>query len=280
MDIKLIKAKSIITKSKLPDADYVINPYIGCQFACQYCYASFMGRFVNESIENWGKYVYAKTNAVELMQQEYHLLKPINGIYPSLMLSSVTDPYQICEKKLHLTQGLLKILTENRYPGLVSLLTKSPLVLRDMTLIQALPNIEVGVTITSDNDKLSLFLEESAPNITSRLETLKRLSEAGISTYAFIGPLLPHFRYDELALESLIVAIAKTGVKSVYIEHINLKPYIMKRMQPLLVNYDLETQKIYQEAKYIKHQQALEEMILPKLFEHGLTLRLNQVISH
>lgn len=94
MNINEIQAKSIITKSKLPDTDYVVNPYIGCQFACLYCYASFMGRFVNESLENWGNYLYVKTNAAELFKVEYKRLKPINNKSPSIMLSSVTDPYQ------------------------------------------------------------------------------------------------------------------------------------------------------------------------------------------
>ena len=63
MRIKEIEATSIITPSKLPDSDFVVNPYLGCGFACLYCYASFMGRFVRgdsgrpEPISEWGSYV-------------------------------------------------------------------------------------------------------------------------------------------------------------------------------------------------------------------------------
>jgi len=53
--IKEIQAKSIIGTTKVPSADYVINPYTGCQFGCMYCFASFMGRFVGEKNEDWGK---------------------------------------------------------------------------------------------------------------------------------------------------------------------------------------------------------------------------------
>lgn len=67
IQIHEIQAKSILGTTKVPSADFVINPYTGCQFACMYCFASFMGRFVGESNANWGNYVYVKTNAVELI---------------------------------------------------------------------------------------------------------------------------------------------------------------------------------------------------------------------
>ncbi len=60
MKVKEIEAKTVLVRSKLPDAEYVVNPYTGCELGCQYCYASFTGRFVGESVDNWGGYVYAK----------------------------------------------------------------------------------------------------------------------------------------------------------------------------------------------------------------------------
>ena len=75
MEVKEIQTKSILTLSKLPDTDYVINPYVGCRFGCTYCYASFMGRFVSKQINDWGEYVYAKINAPELLRNELRKLK-------------------------------------------------------------------------------------------------------------------------------------------------------------------------------------------------------------
>ena len=93
-----------------------------------------MGRFVGESIENWGNYVYAKVNSVELIKKE---IKKLGATSPKILLSSVTDPYQNCEKQYRLTQGILKVLIEHSYDGLVSILTKSPLVTRDINLIRS-----------------------------------------------------------------------------------------------------------------------------------------------
>jgi DNA repair photolyase len=97
------EAKSILVRSKLPDAEYVVNPYTGCVFGCHYCYASFAGRFVGEPIGNWGNYLYAKINAVPLFEMELAKLRG-SGRAPSILLSSVTDAYQGAEKKYRLTR--------------------------------------------------------------------------------------------------------------------------------------------------------------------------------
>lgn len=274
-----IIAKSILTKSKLPDTDYVLNPYVGCRFGCLYCYASFMGRFVDEKIENWGKYLYVKKNAVELFEQEYPRLKK-SGKTPSIFLSSVTDPYQGAEKKYRLTRGMLEILAKDPYQGVVSILTKSPLVVRDLDVISKIPHSEVGLTITTDDDKLSRFLEVNAPTASRRFETLKQLNQANIKTYAFIGPLLPHFILEQDHLERLIASIAETGVTSVYVEHINLKQYIKSRMTDQLKKCSNEVKSIYNSAKFDEHREKIARIIYPMLSRYGLELRLNQVIHH
>src|SRR4030067_3553855 len=98
MKLEEILAKSILVASKLPDTDYVINPYTGCQFGCLYCYATFMGRFVNEPRTNWGNYVYVKINAIEVIKRELESW-PLEKRKATVLLSSVTDPYQGAEKK-------------------------------------------------------------------------------------------------------------------------------------------------------------------------------------
>jgi len=60
--IKNIEVKGILTKSNLPVSDYYVNPYVGCEHGCKYCYASFMKQFSNYS-EPWGEFVDVKALA-------------------------------------------------------------------------------------------------------------------------------------------------------------------------------------------------------------------------
>ncbi len=279
LKIQEIEAKSMIVASKLPDADYVVNPYTGCEFGCLYCYASFMGRFVNESFDNWGNYLYVKKNAVEIFEMDLKRWGPEKR-NASLFLSSVTDAYQGAEKKYRLTRGILEILAREGYPGVISILTKSPLILRDIDLLKRLPNPDIGMTVTTTDDLLSRFLEIRAPLASRRFDTLKKLHEAGIRTYAFVGPLLPHFRYRPDLLDDLFARLAETKVQSVYIEHINLKTYIRERLWTKLQDESVEIQEVYREASTKLHREALDSIVAELLKKYGFKLRLNEVLYH
>jgi len=274
-----ITASSIFVKSKLPDADYVANPYTGCAFGCQYCYASFMGRFVDEPIGSWGDYVYVKINAVELAAQELARWSE-DRRRATILLSSVTDPYQGVESKYRLARGILSELVNARYPGLISILTKSPLVERDIDVLTSLPNAEVGLTVTTTDDRISRWLELRAPLASRRLQTLKSLADSGVSTYAFVGPLLPHYRQAPELLDELFAGIAATGTRQVFVEHINLKQYIRQRMDPLLATEPQGVQNIYLDARSSEHRRALDDVVEELLVKHNLTLRLSEVLYH
>ena len=181
--IREIQAKSILSKSGIPGADYCINAYVGCAHACVYCYATFMKKYTGHT-EPWGAFVDVKVNASELLRKQ--LPKAKRG---HVMVSSVTDAYQPIEVKYRLTRQCLEILLEHKFP--VGILTKSPLVLRDLDIIKKFEEIEVGITITTDDEKMRRIFEPGAAPIEARISTLKKLKEQGVKTYVFIGPMLP-----------------------------------------------------------------------------------------
>ncbi len=181
MKIKEIHSKSILSPSKV--YDYVINPYVGCQHGCSYCYARFMKRFTGHK-ESWGHFVDVKINAPDLLRKE--IRKKKKG---TVWISGVCDPYQPLEAKYKLTRECLDILAQNSWPVVIQ--TRSPLVLRDMDIFRKSKNIEVGLSITSSNDEIRKVFEPNAPSIMERLETVESLHRNGIRTYAMIAPILP-----------------------------------------------------------------------------------------
>lgn len=228
-EIKEVQAKSILVKSNVEGIDYVINPYTGCLFGCIYCYASFMGRFIHgKSIDDWGNYVYIKINAPDLLEKQINRLKN-EGRGLEILFSSVTDPYQGVEAKYKLTRRCLKILVKSKFQGTVSILTKSNLILRDIDLLKQLKNCYTGITITSTEDIVSRYFERYAPPSSIRLEVLQKLNTEKLHTYAFVGPLLPHFASHRDQLDKLFLEIKEAGTRNIFVEHLNLSPYIKNR---------------------------------------------------
>jgi DNA repair photolyase len=180
--IREIQAKSVLNKSKI--YDYCLNPYTGCTVNCRYCYARlFMRRYSGHS-EPWGSFVDVKTNAAELLRRQ--VAKSKKG---TVWLSSVCDPYQPLEEKYRLTRQCLEILAEARFPTTIQ--TKMTLVLRDLDIIERFEEVEVGLTLSTDDEKIARMFEPGASPVGARMKALETIHARGIPTFAFLGPLLP-----------------------------------------------------------------------------------------
>lgn len=279
MQISEMQAKSILVKSNLPEADYVINCYVGCSFACSYCYASFMGRLVGKKISDWGQYVYAKTNAPDLLEKDIRKLKD-EGKDISIFFSSVTDAFQPAEERYSLTKKCLEVIADYGFRGKVSILTKSPTVLKAIPVLKKLENVEVGMTITSTEDQVSRYFEKFAPNVTARIDALATLNAEGIETYAFIGPLLPHFVADKEKLRKLLGAIRNAGTTKLFMEHINLSPYIRDRMLSELKDVNPEFLDRFYCSQSKDYMHELDMIIENLLKEHQFHSMKCRVFHH
>jgi DNA repair photolyase len=191
MLIREIETKHILTHSKLPGLGYSINPYVGCQHACVYCYARFMKRFTNHD-EPWGQFVDAKINGIEVFDKDIIKAKPGEGAF----IASVTDAYQPVERQYKLTRSILERIADSPPELLkdefaVSILTKSDLVLRDLDILKRLKKVSVGFSIAMMNETVRQLFEPQSTPIRQRIDALKALHDAGIRTYAFICPILP-----------------------------------------------------------------------------------------
>jgi DNA repair photolyase len=181
MKIREIKAKSVLSRSQI--YDYALNPYVGCQHNCCYCYAKFMKRSTGHR-ERWGEFVDIKINASELLANEVKK-KKVGRVW----ISGVCDPYQPVEKRYMITRKCLEILVEKSWPFTVQ--TKSDLILRDIEILKRANDAEVGFTITMVDEKVRRIFELGAPPLRKRIEALAKLCLEGIKTFAMIAPILP-----------------------------------------------------------------------------------------
>ncbi|HJV67436.1 MAG TPA: radical SAM protein [Geomonas sp.] len=181
LKVREVQAKSILSASQI--YPYVINPYVGCQHACSYCYARYMKRFTGHS-EPWGSFVDVKINAAQLLGKELGKKKKA-----TVWISGVCDPYQPLEAKYQLTRQCLQLLIDNDWPVVVQ--TRSPLVLRDLDILGKGKEVEVGFSVPTADDRIRELFEPGAPPIAARLRALAELHVSRIRTYAMIAPLLP-----------------------------------------------------------------------------------------
>jgi len=209
MDIKEVTCKTIISKSRLYDTDYSINPYRGCLHACVYCYAPLVLR----EKRKWGNFIDVKINAPEILEKQLKKIKSGN-----ILISSVTDPYNPLERKYQITRKILEKLKDKDF--FVSILTKSNLVLRDVDLLKQM-RCDVGITITTFNEEARKIFEPNTISSEERLKVLDELKNQGIKTYIFFGPLLPYI--SDMNLEKTIEKFASVKPSNIIIDRLNVK---------------------------------------------------------
>lgn len=207
-----IIVKSILNKSRLPESDYCLNPYIGCTHNCKYCYARFMRRFTGHK-EAWGSFVDIKINAPEVLRTALEK-KKFQG---TVLVGSVCDAYQPVESAYQITRQCIELLVKHNVS--FSILTKSKLVLRDLDLFKkAGDRVSVGISLSILNDVYRKQFEPGASSVEDRLNALKILSKNNIKTYLFVGPVLPLVSDIKAILER-----AKDLTNEFWAERLNLK---------------------------------------------------------
>lgn len=224
--VKEILCKTALTKTGIPGFQYCLNPYVGCTHSCVYCYASFMGRFTGHR-EPWGTYVDAKVNIAAVLKKQLNARRMPEG---RVIISSVTDAYQPAEAHYRLTRSCLEELAG--CPSLeVEILTKSALVIRDLSILKELPRCSVGFTVTTVDEKAARVFEPGASPPGLRLAAVRQLVEAGIEVRIFVAPVLPGIGDSEEALAVLFKELKRAGVQEVMADTLNPYPAVLHRLK-------------------------------------------------
>lgn len=231
MRLQHVPVKNLLSKSKIPRVDFVINPYIGCPHNCVYCYAEYM-RKVTGHAEPWGSFVDIKMTQTPL--------KPAVLFHKHVLLCSATDPYNFCEKDHQVTRNTLKQLVYAQ--ACVSILTKSSLVVRDIDLFKQMYQCEVGFSFSCVDEHLRQQVEPGASSIQERLEALQLIHQAGLSTAVMAAPLLPG-----ISDWKAIVAATRPYTDTYRFDKLNLRPGFQKKFISFVAEHYPQALPLYSE---------------------------------
>lgn len=225
-----VLARTVLNRHKRRDEwfldDYSVNPYRLCGFNCVYCYI------------HGGRYgatcdLAVKVNAPAVLNRELSKYAR-RGMYGFIALASATEPWMRLEERYEVTRRCLKVILRHRFP--VHCLTKSPLILRDLDLLEEIDRVAVlpedmegvgrGVLVTlslsSLDEDVARVFEPGAPSPWERLEALREVREAGLRAGAALIPVLPFISDSEAQLEEIVKAAKYHGADYVFVGPLTL----------------------------------------------------------
>jgi DNA repair photolyase len=283
-----------------------INPYVGCEFGCTYCYARDTHRYAleracpersegaedrtrgpeqsegaaPERLPPWlafEKQILVKT---DIAQRLARTLDPAKLGGDCLVIGTATDPYQPAERQYRLTRSILEVLAG--YHGIrVEIISKSPLVTRDIDVLQRLSRrneVAVNVSLATLDPRLARRLELRSPIPAARIRGLRRLSAAGIEAGLLIAPIVPGITDDREGLGRLMAAAKEAGARYVIGSALRLGPAARHRFLPHLAGEFPQLADRYRrhygdrEGVSREYQEALTRRLRQLQLEHGFPL--------
>jgi DNA repair photolyase len=284
-----------------------INPYVGCEFGCTYCYARDTHRWtmeravgrnggtaVSEEVDDTSMEIGGFSTALppyrrtalppdEAFEKEILVKTDVAGVLArtlnpaklaghSLVIGTATDPYQPAERQFRLTRGILELLCS--YHGLsIEIITKSSLVTRDLDVLQALSarhEITVNISLATADARLARLLELRSPVPAARLRALRRLIDGGVYAGLLVAPIIPGVTDDWPGLARLMEAAKEAGARYVVGSALRLGPAARHRFLPFL------TQEFPALAERYRRHYADKDYVSQQ-YQDALTRRLRLV---
>jgi DNA repair photolyase len=231
-----VRARRIISSvpasSRMPFR-FTINAYRGCTHACVYCFARPTHAFLDlDPGIDFERRIVVKVNAVERLRAE---LRAASWSGDHIAMGTNTDPYQPAEGRYRLTRGLITALSEAR--NSFSILTKSTMILRDMDVLAEASrrtSVRVNLSIGTLDERAWRTTEPGTPPPLQRVETVRRLTEAGIECGVLVAPVLPGISDAPEQLEAVVGACLAAGAVSISSVLLHLRPGVRELFLPWL----------------------------------------------
>ncbi len=254
-----------------------LNPYIGCEFGCTYCYARDTHRWTVERMGRWSdgqmdreiadhpsigpsdhlsfeRNILVKSNLADALVRT---LDPAKLAGQTLAIGTATDPYQPAERRFRLTRQALETLLA--YRGIrLGITTKSPLVVRDIDLLKQLGErheVSVNLSIATLDPRLARRLEARSAVPSARLRAIRQLTDAGIRAGVFVMPILPCITDGRRELDALLAAAKEAGARFASWSALRLGPAARRHFLPHLAREFPELVERY-ERHYARHDAA------------------------
>lgn len=209
-NVSVERPRSVITKNTSPDLsfDRSINPYRGCEHGCVYCFArpshAWLGLSPGLDFESE---LIARPAAPAVLRRE---LAKRTYTPAAIAIGTNTDPYQPIEKDYRIMRGILEVLAEHNHP--VTVTTKGTLIERDIDILAPMAArglARVGISVTTLDPGVSRKMEPRVPHPMRRLQTIRRLTDAGIPVRVMVSPVVPALTDHEM--EAIMEAAAEAG---------------------------------------------------------------------
>lgn len=206
------RVKSIIARNESPDVPFSqsLNPYRGCEHGCVYCFARPSHAYLNLSPGlDFETRLFAKVNAAEVLRAE---LARSSYRCELIALGANTDPYQPIERRYRITRSVIEVLHACRHP--LGIVTKNAMVERDIDLLAPMASrnlVEVSISLNNLDSELARRLEPRCSAPARRLETIRRLTAAGIPVGVLVAPTIPFLTDDQL--ERVLEAAYAAGAR-------------------------------------------------------------------
>ena len=209
-----VRAKSALNRvpeqSRMPFR-WTVNPYRGCSHACVYCFARPTHKYLDlDAGRDFEKEIVVKVNVPEVLRAELHRPK---WTHEHVALGTNTDPYQWVEGRYKLMPGIWEAFRDSGTPA--SVLTKSPLLLRDLDLMRQVPDISAALSVPTLEEKAWRSTEPHTPHPRARLEAVGELNRAGIPTSVLIAPLMPGVNDSPRQVERILELASEAGAVSI-----------------------------------------------------------------
>lgn len=255
-----LKPKSVLNSPEQTGVDFwSLNPYVGCEFGCTYCYARYAHRYAVERAHDAGKLsdaefrdfrgergweaferrIFVKERVLDALESDLRRYFRANANGPErtpIVIGTATDPYQPAERRFRITRRVLERLARCEALN-VGIITKSPLIARDIDVLRAIQeqsDLEVHISLISVDAALIKRVEARSPTPATRLRALEKLAIAGVRAGLIVAPVLPGITDDLAHLESLFRAARDAGARFVHAGPLRLYSAVRDRFLPML----------------------------------------------